>query len=180
MQESQIPAPTEHARSLPFSDSQQDNWPGTGESVAYWFTDGDGQPLYVGSTGDLQRRASEHERKVWYPRATELRWICCASRAQAFRLEGQLIERLAPPFNGREVAWEELRLADLELVAHRARVQRRKADQILRQAETFMDIIRHFGHPETTTVREVFGADLHLVLPNMPIGSDPCNSKEQK
>lgn len=167
--------PAEHSRLLPLSIPFSGPWPAPSEPVTYWFTDGDGQALYVGSTADLRRRASEHERKVWHPRATELRWVCCASRTQAFRLEGQLIERFAPLFNGRDVAWEELTLTDLELVAHRARVQRDRADRIVSRAEGLMDIIQHFGHPETATLREVLGADIHLVLPRSPL-----RSKEDK
>ncbi|MDX3714381.1 GIY-YIG nuclease family protein [Streptomyces europaeiscabiei] len=159
--------PAEHSRLLPFDASSSGPWPAPSEPVTYWFIDGDGQALYVGSTANLRRRVSEHERKVWHPRATELRWICCATRAQAFRLEGQLIERLAPAFNGRNVAWEELTLPDLELVAHRARVQKNKADKVLQEAEAFMDVIRHFGHPETATLREVFGDSARDVWPHV-------------
>lgn len=74
-----------------------DHAPPTSANVVYVLRDGNGAPLYAGSTSRFRHRMKEHRKlgKEW------ARWTAfpCADRAAAYEAEAVLINELEPPLN---------------------------------------------------------------------------------
>lgn len=77
-----------------------------GAPGVYEFVDRSGRVLYVGKAKDLSRRVASYFRSDVAPRtallvqrATSLRWVVCASEAEALVLEREWIRSKQPPFN---------------------------------------------------------------------------------
>ncbi|NJL54460.1 GIY-YIG nuclease family protein [bacterium] len=61
------------------------------------------EPLYIGSTVNLNSRFSNHERfieisKIQHPSKLEIQWIPC-SKAELGKLEQKMIDLFQPPYN---------------------------------------------------------------------------------
>lgn len=66
----------------------------------YIARDADGGVLYVGSSGDIDKRLREHStQSAWWPEATNIERIEVANRALAYHRERELIAELHPPRN---------------------------------------------------------------------------------
>lgn len=70
---------------------------------AYVFRDTAGAAVYVGASGDVERRVGQHKNKEWWPevdaRQTEI--VTAVDRTAAFAVERDLIRRLQPRHNRR-------------------------------------------------------------------------------
>lgn len=66
----------------------------------YRFYAADDELLYVGQSARLPRRLSQHRReKDWWREVVRIELDRCESKAEALRLERDLIERRHPPYN---------------------------------------------------------------------------------
>jgi hypothetical protein len=76
---------------------QDDPIPGTGWGV-YHLIGHDERIIYVGMSGRPQQRISAH-RLEFGPHILRVEWYPCATRVEAYELEGERIAEHAPPFN---------------------------------------------------------------------------------
>ena len=68
--------------------------------VVYRAYDAAGDLLYIGSTGNLGQRKSQHKRKAdWYPLAASWDTIEYPTRDDAYAAESEAIDTEAPPHN---------------------------------------------------------------------------------
>lgn len=72
--------------------------PPSGQAVVYVLYDEAGEPCYVGSTGDLQRRLIEHRREKTFD---SWRAWPCIDRIDAYRRESEMLRTVMPALNRR-------------------------------------------------------------------------------
>lgn len=71
------------------------------QAAVYQLVGSDGQTLYIGCAGDVNRRRVAHSRKPWSHLIARMDVIATAAQRDALELEALLITKSRPPLNKR-------------------------------------------------------------------------------